>query len=133
MVARWLARLDTVKGQIQSFSLMLQGFGLGYLVPYIGIIGTLLGMVYTYYWSEGGVYNQKQRDFMDLGNNYAEPQNLIGHRIGGQQLAYLGYVLQNGKVESFEEIEREMEELTEAEWAALRNGIDVEGVEEVHG
>jgi hypothetical protein len=87
VVARWLARLDGVKGQIQMFSLgvtafstfsiMLQGFGLGFLVPYIGVIGLLGGVVYTYLFTEGGVWNQVSRDRQDLSTNWAGPNAVI--------------------------------------------------------
>lgn len=83
LAARWLARLDGVKGQIQMFSLavtafstfalMLQGFGLGYVVPYVGIIAIVVGIVYTYLYTEGGVWNQVARDRQDLSTNYAGP------------------------------------------------------------
>lgn len=81
--ARWLARIDGVKGQVQmfslavtafsTFSLMLQGFGMGHVVPYIGVVGVSVGVAYTYLYSEGGVWNQVARDRVDLSTNYAGP------------------------------------------------------------
>lgn len=83
IIARWLARVDGVKGQVQMFSLavtafstfsiMLQGFGLGHVVPYLGVGGVVLGIVYTYLYTEGGVWNQVARDRQDLSTNYAGP------------------------------------------------------------
>lgn len=83
VIARWLARIDGVKGQVQMFSLavtafstfsiMLQGFGMGYLVPYVGIVAVVVGVIYTYLYTEGGVWNQVARDRQDLSTNYAGP------------------------------------------------------------
>lgn len=82
-IARWLARVDGVKGQVQmvslaitafsTFSIMLQGFGMGRFVPYVGVIGVVTGVVYTYLYTEGGVWNQVARDRQDLSTNYAGP------------------------------------------------------------
>ena len=86
-IARWLARINGVKAHIQmvslavtafsTFSIMLQGFGLGSYVPFVGAAGVLGGIVYTYLYTEGGVWNQVQRDQADLSNNYADPNARI--------------------------------------------------------
>ena len=97
LAARWLARLDGVKGQIQmvslavtafsTFSLVLQGFGLGALVPYIGIGGLVGGVVYTYLYTEGGVWNQVARDRQDMSGNWAGPNGLIQAKMTARTLA----------------------------------------------
>lgn len=81
--ARWLARFDGVSGQVKmgslavtafsTFSIMLQNFGLGHFVPYIGVAAFVFFIVYTYYFTEGGVWNQMARDRVDLSTNYAGP------------------------------------------------------------
>lgn len=88
MFARWQARIDSVKGQIQAislavtaystFSLVLQGFGLGRYVPYIGVVLVILGPMYAYLFFEGGVWNQVARDRADMSANYASPNQRIG-------------------------------------------------------
>jgi len=87
LAARWLARVDGVKGQVQMFSLavtafstfsiMLQGFGLGHLVPYLGVAGLSGGIVYTYYYTEGGVWNQVNLDRQKLSGNWLGPNGAI--------------------------------------------------------
>lgn len=139
-IARWLARFDTTKGQLQAislsvtafstFSLVLQNAGLGQYVPYVGGLGAAGWLIYTYLYSEGGVFNQKQRDMTDLGDNYSGPTMLMDARIEARQLASLAYVLQDeDEGRSFEEIHREMLERTEAEWASMRDGLDIETIE----
>jgi len=61
-IARWLARINGVKAHIQmvslavtafsTFSIMLQGFGLGEYVPIVGVGAALGGIVYTYLYTE---------------------------------------------------------------------------------
>jgi len=97
LAARWLARLDGVKGQIQMFSLavtafstfsiMLQGFGLGQFVPYIGVLGVVAGVVYTYLYTEGGVWNQMARDRQDMSGNWAGPNGAIQAELSGRTYA----------------------------------------------
>lgn len=138
-IARWLARFDTTKGQLQAislsvtvfstFSLVLQNAGLGEYVPYVGVIGAGGWLVYTYLYSEGGVFNQKQRDMTDLGDNYSGPTMLMDARIEARQLASLAYVLQEDDAQSFDEIYQEMLQRTEAEWASMRDGLDIETIE----
>jgi len=96
IIARWLARFDGVKGQVQMFSLaitafstfgiMLQGYGLGKFVPYIGICMVGLGSIYTYFYTEGGVWNQVQRDRQDLSNNFAGPNSRIQAELNARAI-----------------------------------------------
>jgi len=117
-IARWLARVDGVKGQVQmvslavtafsTFSIMLQGFGLGSYVPYIGIAGIVGGVVYTYYFTEGGVWNQLARDRQDMSNNFAGPNS----KIQTEMMARALRASEKG------------ETLSESERAAVRSELD---------
>lgn len=83
LAARWLARIDGVSGQVRvfslgvtafsTFSLVLQNSGHGNLVVPLGIFGLLGTPIYTWLYSEGGVWNQVQRDKRDLSTNFAGP------------------------------------------------------------
>lgn len=128
VIARWLARIDGVKGQVQMFSLavtafstfsiMLQGFGMGYLVPYVGIGAVIVGVVYTYLYTEGGVWNQVARDRQDLSTNYSGPTMLMDDVcIGIGQ-----FVAENGRKPS--DGERQMiQEAVKEQWQEYRTGI----------
>lgn len=128
--ARWLARFDTTKSQLQAlslaitafstFSILLQNAGYGSYVPYVGTIGASGWLVYTYYYAEGGVHNQKQRDMVDLSDDYSSPTMLMNKKLEAQQLAYLGALLSG---EDFETVVTQMDDLTESEWSSLRDGV----------
>jgi recombinational DNA repair protein (RecF pathway) len=129
-IARWLARIDGVKNHIQmvslavtafsTFSIMLQGFGLGAYVPYIGITAVVLGIVYVYLYTEGGVWNQVQRDKADMSNNYADPNAKINTWMTARTLA----AVLNGAELSDEQRAAGKAELDDA-FEDLRDGVDL--------
>lgn len=96
LAARWLARIDGVSGQIRLAMLIMTGlstatltlrqYGYGeYAWPLIGL--TAVGMlVFTYLYTEGGVWNQMARDRADLSSNYATPQAKINTEMTGAAL-----------------------------------------------
>ncbi|MFP4627187.1 MAG: hypothetical protein ACLFNI_11420 [Natronomonas sp.] len=97
LFARWQARLDSVQGQIQmlslavtaysTFSLVLQGFGLGRWVPVVGAAALLVGPGYAYLFFEGGVWNQVARDRADKSSNFAAPSQRIEKELTVRGLA----------------------------------------------
>lgn len=128
--ARWLARVDGVKGLVQmvslavtafsTFSIMLQGFGLGYLVPYLGAGGMILGPVFVYLYTEGGVWNQVARDRQDLSANFIGPNGAI------QAEANMRAWLAAEKERELTGNEREaIRKERQAVFADLRDGIDI--------
>jgi len=131
VIARWLARLDDVKGQIQMFSLaitafstfsiMLQGFGLSRFVPYIGVVALLLGIVYTYLFTEGGVWNQVSRDRQDMSNNWAGPEE----QIRATMIARTLYAAEKGS--ELDDDEREaVKREAEQSFTELRDGVELD-------
>lgn len=83
LAARWLARIDGVSGQLRLAMLGMTGvstglvalksYGLGRFAWPL-IIGTgMVVVIYTYLFTEGGVWNQMARDRVDLSTNYAGP------------------------------------------------------------
>lgn len=95
--ARWQARIDAIKGQIQAvslavtafstFSLVLQGFGLGRFVPFLGVVLAVVGPAYAYLFFEGGVWNQVSRDRADMSSNFAGPGARISSEMQARALA----------------------------------------------
>lgn len=130
LAARWLARLDGVKGQIQmlslsvtafsTFSIMLQGFGLGRWVPYLGVTGLLAGLIYTYLYTEGGVWGQVSRDRQDMSGNWAGPNGLIQAKMTARTLA---------AADAGRELDSSERQAVDAEAEAVfvehRNGVDI--------
>lgn len=131
LIARWLARIDGVKSQVQMFSLaitafstfsiMLQGFGLGGYVPYLGIGTILIGIFYTYFYTEHGVWNQVSRDRQDMSNNFAGP----GQRIQAELIARAFMAAQKGEPLDEQEEQALQEELGTA-FPNLRDGVELE-------
>jgi len=138
LAARWLARIDGVSVQlrlamlgltgISTATLTLRQYGHGELAwPFIGVLlsGTV---VYTYLYTEGGVWNQMNRDRTDLSDNYSGPTMLFDSRIEARQFALLAYELSDDDRPLAEFIES-FEEHTHEEWADLRDGIEVSEIE----
>jgi len=132
LIARWLARIDGVKGQIQMFSLavtafstfsiMLQGFGLGHIVPYLGGVAVLVGTLYVYLYTEGGVWNQVARDRQDLSTNFSGPTMAMDDTLIGIS----AFVAVNGRKPTKKE--REMiEDAVKEQWDEYRDGIEIDG------
>jgi len=133
--ARWQARIDSIKGQIQAvslgvtafstFSLVLQGFGLGRYVPYIGVLLALGGPVYAYLYFEGGVWNQVARDRQDMSSNFASPSQRIGHEFTVRGLM----ALEKGEPLSEEERQIAQAELNQV-FRDRRDGFNLEDVDD---
>lgn len=129
--ARWQARIDAIKGQIQAaslavtafstFSLVLQGFGLGRYVPYLGAVLAILGPTYAYLFFEGGVWNQVSRDRADMSSNFAGPAGRISTEMNGRTLTA-------GMKERplTEEERRAIKSEADAVFEEYRDGYDIE-------
>lgn len=129
--ARWLARFKTTEGQLRSFSLavtafstfsiMLQSAGYGQYVPHVGVISASGWILYTFYYSEGGVHNQTQRDMTDLSTNFAGPTM----RMDDELIARGILSGERGRTLTDEERRAIKEELDEA-WTEYRDGIPID-------
>lgn len=131
-IARWLARVDGVSGQLRlamlgltglsTATLTLKQYGHGqYAWPLIGVTAAV-ALVYTYFYTEGGVWNQVSRDRQDLSSNFAGPTM----RIDDELIARGVLAAQLGRPLREEEREAISEEL-DAAWEQYRDGIEVDG------
>ncbi|MDZ7850745.1 MAG: hypothetical protein U5K70_08100 [Halodesulfurarchaeum sp.] len=118
LAARWLARVDGVSGMIRlamlgmtglsTATLTLRQYGHGeYAWPLIAVVmsGTL---VFTYLYTEGGVWNQMSRDRQDLSNNFAGPSMRINDELLARALLAA----------------QEKRELSETERQAIKTELD---------
>jgi len=131
LFARWQARIDSIKGQIQAislavtaystFSLLLQNSGYGEYVMPMGIILAIGGPVYAYLFFEGGVWNQVSRDRQEKSSNFASPSQKIGNELGA---AGIVAGLQGRELTEKERnaMEHELERVFEKNW----EGMDME-------
>lgn len=118
-VARWMMRLEAAGGVIRLVSLgitaisttlvALSTFGYGWLAKPVIILLSCGGLLFAYYYTERGIYNQKNRDKQDAGINFADP----GMRIQSEMWA---------RAKLAAEKERE---LTKQEREAIKNESDV--------
>lgn len=134
LAARWLARVDAVKGQIQmvslavtafsTFSLLLQSVGLGQLVLPVGVLGFVGAAGYAYAYAEGGVWNQVGRDRADMARNWAGPSQAIATEMTARSLR----AATKGEPLTEQERDAVRNELDDA-FAELRDGLDLEATQ----
>jgi len=131
VAARWLARIDGVSSQLRlamlgltgvsTATISLQEYGHGeFAIPLIAIGGVVI-VVYTYLFTEGGVWNQTKRDSRDLSTNYAGP----AMRIDDELMARAILAALRGRELEPDEREAIQAELDDA-WSDYRDGIDIE-------
>jgi len=130
LAARWLARIDGVSGMIQlamlgltgisTATLTLQQYGHGeYAWPLIAVVGAGT-LIFTYLYTEGGVWNQVSRDRQDLSSNFAGPSM----RINNELLARGMLAAQENRELSDEERHAIKRELDDA-FDEYREGVDL--------
>lgn len=128
--ARWLARVDGVSGQLRLAMLGLTGistatislrqYGHGELAwPLIISIG-VLGLAFTYLYTEGGVWNQMARDRQDMSNNFIGPNSAI--QAEANMRAWLA--AERGR-ELTEEERKAIKAERQALFEDLRDGIEI--------
>lgn len=135
LAARWLARVDGVSGQLRLVFLAMTGNGIvlstlsdygleRFAVPFLAVSASGM-LLYIYLYTEGGVWNQMQRDRADLSSNFAGPNmamtaELYGRAIGARE-----------KGEALSQAEREAVR-TEARqaWKELRDGVNIEEIDQ---
>lgn len=138
MAARWLARIDGVSGQLQLAMLIMTGLSTATLTlksygysqfagPLIAVTG-VAGLVFAYLYTEGGVWNQVNRDRQDLSTNFAQPS----YRINDELLARGFLAAFKGRELSQEERSAIQDELDEA-FADYRDGINLGEDGSIHG
>lgn len=131
IIARWLARIDGVSSMLRlamlgltglsTMSLTLKDYGFGkYVWHVIGVIG-IIGVIFTYLYTEGGVWNQVRRDKSDMSKNYSTPFQ----KISNEMTARAFYAGQQGRELKQQEREAIKEELDNA-FKELRDGVELE-------
>lgn len=131
LAARWLARLEAVSPIIRMAMLTMTGlstalvalsqYGLKqYAAPLIGATA-LAGVVFTYLYTEGGVWNQKNRDKKDLGDNFASPLMRIDDELIGSAV----FAAVHGRPPDEDEQEA-IAQAVDKSWRKHRDGVDLE-------
>ncbi|UXF50813.1 MAG: hypothetical protein HQRvContig01_3 [Haloquadratum phage sp.] len=128
-VARWMMRLEAAGGVIRLVSLgitavsttlvAMKTFGYGWLAKPMVVTVILTGFGFAYYYTESGVYNQKNRDKQDAGINFADP----GMRIQAEMWACAKLAAEKGGPLTDEEREAVKQEADQV-YEAYRDGYD---------
>lgn len=118
---------------VSALSGVMAYSGYGPWVPYILSSGIPITFIFAFAYADSGLFNRKNRERADFGDNYSGPTMLMDARLEARQLAMLGYVIQNGEQQSFNELADDMEDLTLREWVEMRDGVDVRELEEQYG
>lgn len=132
LYARWIAKIQSVQGQLNLFFTALSGVSLASgALKYFGlsteliimflVILTIVLVLYTHLYSIGGVWNQVQRDKRDLSNNFAGPNGYIVSRIKAKAFVagMQGEPLTDEQEQAIEEVARE-------EFEQLRDGVQLD-------
>ena len=133
--ARWIARLEAASPLIRMGSLLLTGLSTALIVlnqygyaQYARLFvaaGIGAGIVFVYFYTEGGVYNQQKRDMKEFGHNFAGPHN----RIDDEMIARP--VIAGLKGRPLTDKERSaIRQEADAAYADLRDGIDIDALED---
>lgn len=128
--ARWIARIDSVKGHLGLVFQAMTGIGVAsgalkyygmsaLTAPFIGIVALAL-LAYAYLYSEGGVWNQVSRDRNDMSTNWAGPNMLIDDIL----IAFAVFAAMNGKPPDDDERDT-MRQTVKEEWNRYRNGANL--------
>lgn len=130
--ARWIARIDSVQGQlglvfqamtgVSLASGALKYFGLSQLVPWFLASTMAFVVVYAYLYSEGGVWNQVSRDKQDLSTNFAGPTMRIDDELTGCAV----FAAVHGREPTAEEREA-IASAVDKPWQEYREGISLDG------
>jgi len=133
LISRWLVRFEASQ---QVFRLVFLGvtaastltsalalLGLDRYAPYLLGVGLVGSPLFAFGYVESGVYNRKNRERMDRGDNFAGPGMAMSLYTQGDQFAA-------GLAAALEVDERRVraavETATRERMAAYRDGIDVE-------
>jgi len=133
--ARWIARVDGVSSHLRLGMLALTGvstavvalesYGLQQWAPALVAVLAVGGAGFAWLYSEGGVWNQVQRDKRDLSRNHAHP----GSRIDDEMIARGVVSCQQGTPLSESQRDAVTQELDQA-FHELREGVDIDHMED---
>ena len=131
MIARWVMRFEAA-GQILRMAFLgvtaastltsaLALIGMQSLAPVVLVAGILATAVFAYLYVELGIFNRKNRERVDAGNNFARPDM----RIDDEIIAAGVFAALHGREPNKEE-EEAMEDAVESIWQKHRGGVSVE-------
>lgn len=137
LMGRWLMRLEAA-GSILRMAFLgvtaastltsaLALVGYQQYAPAVLVIGVLATFVFAFGYVEYGVFNRKNRERADFGDNYSGPTMLMDRQLDAVQRAYLVHAIQNGETD-LETLTENMTEVTAAQWREYRDGLNTDEI-----
>lgn len=131
-IGRWIMRFEAASQilsigfqgttAVSALSGVLAYSGLQRVVPYVLAIGVPGVFVFAWTYAELGLWNRKNREKADYGNNFARPDMRIDDEITGAAV----FAAVHGRPPDTEEREA-IAAATDSTWRDLRNGVEVDG------
>lgn len=134
-LARWLMRVQAVQGTLQlvgiavtaasTLTSALVSIGMEQYAPYVLVGGAGFAPAYAYMYVEWGLFNRKNREGADRGNNFGTPRDKIDNGTNAAGI----FAAMHGREPTDEElavIESSIDKL----WQEYRNGVPLEETDE---
>jgi len=124
-------RLQAAKGVVQmvsieltaasTISLTLQNAGLDQWVPYVFGAAAIGTPIFAYLYVEFGLFNRKNRENVDRGNNFATPRDKIDDTLIGAAV----FGAMHGRPPDDDELQT-IQDAVEKPWIEFRDGVEVD-------
>lgn len=131
LLGRWIMRFEAASQilsvgfqgttAVSALSGVLAYTGFQTWVPYVIAAGIPAVFIFAFGYAEFGLFNRKNREKADYGNNFARPDMRIDDEITAAGI----FAALHGRPPSDEEAEV-IAETVERTWQKHRNGVDVE-------
>lgn len=136
VIGRWIMRLEAAQGIFRivflaitaasTLTSALVALGHQWLAPYVLGGGVILSPAFAWVYVEAGVFNRKNRERVDRGDNFAGPGFAMNGFLRAEQLSAALAAMKNGHEP--EEIQTVVNEVTEETLREYRDGIDLQTV-----
>lgn len=134
LISRWLVRFEASQQIFRvaflavtaasTLTTALELIGYGELAPWVLGVGVVGSPLFAYGYVESGVYNRKNRERMDRGDNFSGPGMLMGSDLQARAFAAALRAHDRG-----EDPEAAATRAVRDQWREYRNGVDVEALE----
>ncbi|MFB6196867.1 MAG: hypothetical protein ABEI52_01175 [Halobacteriaceae archaeon] len=133
-LGRWLMRFEASAKIFQitflaitaasTLTSALSDLGYSEYAPYVLAAGTALSPAFAWLYVEKGLFNRKNRERNDRGDNFAAPGAYIGSMIQTQAFASALEAAENG-----ENATEAAAETVQEQWQEYRDGVDLSQLE----
>ena len=131
LIGRWLMRIQAVQGILQLVGISITAAStltsalvqLGYteFAPYILAAGVIGAPVFAWCYVELGLFNRKNRENVDRGNNFATPRDKIDDTLIGAAV----FAAVHNRPPDDEELEA-IKDSVEKPWREFRDGVELD-------